>query len=169
MRKNFLFMLAIPLLLVACHKSSDYKCPYTNTTAVAPAAEVTSLKAWLDGASISYTQHPSGIFYKVNLPGAGVTAGVCSYTTVKYIGRLTNGFGFDSSYKRDPEGSSFTLGELIPGWQIGIPLIQKGGSITLYIPPSLGYGTRESRDQNGNVVIPANSNLIFNIELVNVQ
>lgn len=169
MRKTFLCALALSLVFAACKKSSDNKCPYTPTTQTAPAAEVTNLKAVLDAASITYTQHSSGIFYSVNSPGSGATPNVCSYLTVKYAGRLTNGAGFDSSYVRDPAGTSFTLGELIPGWQIGIPLIQNGGSITLYIPPSLGYGARDSRDQNGNIVIPANSNLVFNIQLVNVQ
>ena len=169
MLKTFLCALSLSLVFVACNKSSDNKCPYTPTTKTAPAAEVTNLKAVLDAASITYTQHSSGIFYTVNAQGSGATPNVCSYLTVKYAGHLTNGAGFDSSYVRDPGGSSFTLGDLIAGWQIGIPLIQNGGSITLYIPPSLGYGAVDSKDRNGNIVIPANSNLVFNIELVNVQ
>ncbi|MEJ7588129.1 MAG: FKBP-type peptidyl-prolyl cis-trans isomerase [Ferruginibacter sp.] len=154
-------MLALPLMLMACKK--DKKCPYTTSTQVAGATEIANLKAWLDSSSLTYTQHPSGIFYKVITPGSGPTPGVCSEVTVKYKGLLTNGTGFDSSYTRDPDGSVFTLGELIPAWQIGIPLIQKGGSIILYVPPSMGYGSA------ANGPIPANSNLIFNVELINVK
>ena len=57
---------------------------------------------------------------------------------------------------------SFQLKNLIIGWQKGIPLIQKGGSIRLYIPPSMGYGSKSSSS------IPANSTLIFDIDLVGV-
>ena len=167
MRNKLFLMLALPLVFAACHKSKE--CPYTTTKATADPAEVAKLKTYLDSSSIPYKQHPSGIFYHVTTPGSGATPGVCSNVTVKYAGRLTNGAGFDSSYKRAPDGTTFTLGELVAGWQIGIPLIQKGGSITLYIPPSLGYGPNASRDENGNIIIPGNSNLVFNIELLNVQ
>jgi FKBP-type peptidyl-prolyl cis-trans isomerase FkpA len=63
----------------------------------------------------------------------------------------------------------YTLGGLIAGWQQGLPLISKGGVIKLYIPPSLGYGNTAQDGKNGNVAIPANSILIFNIDLINVQ
>jgi FKBP-type peptidyl-prolyl cis-trans isomerase FkpA len=74
---------------------------------------------------------------------------------VKYTGRLTNGSVFDSS-----TGATFALANLITGWQQGIPYIGKGGKITLYLPPSLGYGSQASGS------IPANSILIFEIELI---
>ena len=60
-------------------------------------------------------------------------------------------------------GTTFALGGLILGWQKGIPLIQKGGSINLYIPPSLGYGA------NATGSIPANSILVFTIQLVDFK
>ncbi|MEO6550349.1 MAG: FKBP-type peptidyl-prolyl cis-trans isomerase [Ferruginibacter sp.] len=163
MRTKLFFMLAMLALLTACSKSSSSKCNYTTPTTAAPATEVANLKAYLDANALPYTQHPSGIFYNVDSPGSGATPGVCSDVVVKYRGRLTNGAGFDSSYVRSPNGTAFTLGQLITGWQIGIPLIKKGGSITLYVPPTLGYGP------TANGPIPANSNLVFNIDLVEVQ
>lgn len=162
MRKRLFSIMAFAVILLAACKKSD-KCGYTTTTAVASSAEISNLKSWLDANSLPYTQHSSGVFYKVNAQGSGATPGVCSGVTVKYVGRLQNGTGFDSSYKNYPSGITFTLGELIPGWQIGIPLVQKGGSIILYVPPSLGYGSR------ANGAIPANSVLVFNIDLVDVQ
>jgi FKBP-type peptidyl-prolyl cis-trans isomerase FkpA len=54
------------------------------------------------------------------------------------------------------------LGTLIAGWQIGLPLIQKGGEIKLIVPSSLAYGC-------GNGPLPANSILYFDIHLVDVQ
>ena len=78
---------------------------------------------------------------------------------VKYKGYLTNGTCFDSTKTSLP---TFTLGQLIVGWQKGIPLIKAGGAIRLFIPPSMGYGS------NTVGPIPANSNLIFEIKLVDV-
>lgn len=159
MRKKFFFILALPFLLAACNKSE--KCPYTNTTAVAGSAEVANLKAWLDANSLTYTPHPSGIFYKIVTPGSGASPAVCSDVTVKYSGRVNTS---TAPFDQNTTGVTFTLGQLIAGWQIGIPLIQKGGSIILYIPPSLGYGSTGS-----GASIPPNSNLVFTIDLLNVQ
>ena len=163
MYKKLFFIIAVPFVMLSCNKKTSSDCGYTKPSSVASAAEVANLKAYLDANSLPYTPHPGGFFYNIVSPGSGATPGVCSGVTVKYLGQLTNGTGFDSSYKRDPAGTSFTLGGLIEGWKYGIPLIKNGGSIKLYIPPSLGYGS------SANGAIPANSNLIFTIELVNVQ
>ena len=162
MQKSFLFLIALTLLLSACNKSSTAdKCNYTAPTAVASAAEIVNLKAWLDANSLPYTQHASGIFYKIVAPGAGTTPVVCSNVTVKYIGRLTTS---STPFDQNTTGVAFSLGQLITGWQIGIPLVQKGGSIILYIPPSLGYGSA-----GAGASIPPNSNLVFSIDLMDVQ
>ena len=167
MNKKLLFIIALPIVIASCLKSSDNynTCGLTLSTAVAPATQIADVQSYLTAKNITATQHPSGLFYKINQPGSGTVAGACSTVTVKYKGALTNGTGFDSSYVLSPNGIPFTLGGLIPGWQIGIPLIKKGGSIDLYIPPSLGYGTAASSDGK----IPANSILVFNVDLVDVQ
>jgi len=159
MRNKFFFMLALPFVLAACSKSTPSgNCGYTTTTKVAPAAEIATLKAMLDA---SYTQHPSGLFYKIVTQGSGTVPVVCSDVTVKYSGRLTSS---NTPFDQNNTGVTFTLGQLIAGWQIGIPLIQKGGSIILYIPPSLGYGSAGAGSS-----IPPNSYLVFTIDLLNVQ
>jgi FKBP-type peptidyl-prolyl cis-trans isomerase FkpA len=162
MRTYLIVIVAAAIAMVSCSKSEQ--CPYSPPTSVASAAEVANLKLWLDTNSLPYQEHPSGIFYQVISPGSGATANVCSNVTVKYLGRLTTGAPFDSSYKKYPNGITFALGQLIAGWQHGIPLVKVGGSIILYIPPSLGYGS----SGNGPLV-PPNSNLVFNIDLVDVQ
>ena len=65
--------------------------------------------------------------------------------------------------------ASFTLNDLIAGWQLIMPLVKAGGTVTLYIPPSLGYGAAPRTNSSGVVVIPANSYLKFVINLSNVQ
>ena len=163
-KKLFIVLIiALPFAISACKKDSTAYCGYSPATTVAPATEIANLKAYLDANSLPYTQHPSGIFYNIVAQGSGETPDVCSTVKVKYVGRLTNGVGFDSSYNTYPSGISFKLGGLITGWQIGIPLIQPGGSIKLYVPPSLGYGS------SAYGPIPGNSNLIFNIDLVGVS
>ena len=69
-----------------------------------------------------------------------------------------DGSTFDSG-----NGVEFPLSNLITGWQEGIPLLSPGGKITLYLPPSLAYGT------NASGSIPRNSNLIFTIDLIKVN
>ena len=58
---------------------------------------------------------------------------------------------------------TYALTGLIKGWQIGIPLMKKGGKATFYVPSELGYGG------NDMGVIPPNSILIFDIELIDVK
>lgn len=162
MYKKLFFIISLPFVIMACNKSSSSSsCPYTTPTDVAPAAEIATLKSYLDSNSITYTQHKSGIFYKIVTQGSGTTPGVCSAVLVKYSGRLTT---TTTPFDQNTAGVAFTLGQLIRGWQFGIPLIQKGGSIILYIPPSLGYGT-----SGAGASIPPNSYLIFTIDLVDVQ
>ncbi len=94
--------------------------------------------------------------------GIGAEAKAGSVVTVNYIGTLTNGMKFDSSYDRN-QPFSFTLGagEVIKGWDEGVLGMKVGGKRKLVIPPSLAYGNQEV----GNGLIPANSTLIFEVEL----
>jgi FKBP-type peptidyl-prolyl cis-trans isomerase FkpA len=104
------------------------------------------------------TADERGFYYTIHSAGSGTKPTICSNVTVNYTGKLTTGSTFDSA-----NGISFDLNRLIVGWQAGIPLIAPGGSITLYLPPSLAYG---SQAQTG---IPANSILVFRIDLVKVN
>lgn len=161
MTRSILCAVASFLLLASCQKSSsNNSCAYTPSGKTASAAEITSLQNYLSSHSITTAvQHSSGFFYEITAPGTGASPVLCSGIVVKYIGSLESGTIFDSN----TSGASFTLGQLIDGWQQGLPLIKAGGSIKLYIPPSLGYGSSSAGS------IPANSNLIFNIQLVSVQ
>ncbi|MEO6230989.1 MAG: FKBP-type peptidyl-prolyl cis-trans isomerase [Ferruginibacter sp.] len=165
MRTKLLLILVFSVTLFSCSKSkSDGSCGATLSTAVAPASEIAAVQAYITNNNITATQHSSGLFYSISASGTGTVAPVaCSAVTVKYVGKLTNGNEFDNSNQNYPNGITFALANLISGWQIGIPLIKSGGSIILYLPPSLGYGSQ------ANPGIPANSILIFEIQLVNVQ
>ncbi|MEJ5993293.1 FKBP-type peptidyl-prolyl cis-trans isomerase [Pedobacter sp. Du54] len=118
------------------------------------------IKDFIAKNSIVAVKHSSGVYYQIIAPGSGnISYSGATQVTVNYEGKLLNGSVFDKS----TSAVTFSLGALIPGWQIGIPLIQKGGKIRLLIPSTLAY-MNQSR-----VGIPENSVLDFTIELINAQ
>ena len=164
MKKLLLFLLT-SIIFFSCKKDDTEKCPYTNPVIIAPASEVDSLQNWLTSQGISAVRDNSGLFYKIDSSGAGASPQVCKTFVATYSGTFLDGGVFDSN----SSGTTFLLGQLVAGWQIGLPKIKSGGGITLYVPPSLGYGDRAQLDQNGSVRIPANSYLIFYIHLIAVN
>ena len=104
----------------------------------------------------------SGLLYQVEKPGAGAAPKDSDTVVVNYKGTLTDGTEFDNSYTRG-EPLSFRLDGVIPGWTEGLKHIKKGGKIKLVIPPALAYG------KTGVPGIPANSTLVFDVELLDVK
>jgi peptidylprolyl isomerase len=96
--------------------------------------------------------------------GTGAAAMPGDTITVNYVGKLENGTVFDASANHGGP-FSFTLGagQVIKGWDQGLLGMKVGGKRTLVIPPELAYG-----DRAVGGVIPANSTLIFEVELVSV-
>ena len=85
--------------------------------------------------------------------------------TVNYTGLLENGTKFDSSLNPGRTPFRFTVGagQVIKGWDEGLMGMKVGGKRKLTIPPELGYGSRD------NGPIPANSTLIFEIDLLGIE
>lgn len=165
MKKISFLVLLVALLFISCKKETA-KCPYTAPVAKASQAEIDSIQRYVNINDPSATKYSDGVFYKISNPGSGTSPTVCSDITVKYSGFIFNNSSpFDSS----PTPVKFSLGSLIAGWQNVLYLLKPGGSITLYIPPSLGYGSRDVKNNAGVTVIPANSYLKFTIDLVEVQ
>lgn len=106
----------------------------------------------------------SGLKIQDLVVGSGLSAKPGNIVKVDYLGTLENGTKFDSSYDR---GTPFTtqigVGLVIQGWDEGIVGMRVGGKRKLIIPAALGYGAQ------ANGEIPANSTLIFEVELLNVQ
>ena len=109
-----------------------------------------------------------GFYYKIDQAGSGTAPTISSKVTLFYKGYLTNGTVFDQTGTaanfESGNAVTFPLNQLIPGWQIGLPLIKPGGKITLYLPPTLGYGAYGAGSS-----IPGNAALIFEISLVAVS
>jgi FKBP-type peptidyl-prolyl cis-trans isomerase FkpA len=97
--------------------------------------------------------------------GEGVTADDGHQVSVHYTGWLTNGDKFDSSLDR---GQPFTFalgkGMVIKGWDEGVKGMAVGGKRKLTIPPEMGYGPRGYPP-----VIPPNSTLVFEVELLGLR
>ncbi len=104
----------------------------------------------------------SGLQFKVLKAGTGATPKSTDTVTVHYKGTLLNGTEFDSSYKRG-EPAKFPVTGVIAGWIEAIQLMKVGGHWRLFIPANLAY---KDRAQSG---IPANSALIFEVELLATQ
>ncbi|MBK8610924.1 MAG: FKBP-type peptidyl-prolyl cis-trans isomerase [Chitinophagaceae bacterium] len=160
MINRLVFLFSLCFLMAGCAKSdSGSSCSYSISAVVVPASEMSVLQAYVAASRPAAILDPGGFYYEVIAGGTGtVTPSVCTAVTVKYAGYLTNGFKFDEAVLP----VQFALGGLIVGWQRGLPLIKAGGSINLYLPPSLGYGA------SGTNTIPGNAITIFTIDLVGV-
>ncbi|MBW2961162.1 peptidylprolyl isomerase [Mesonia aestuariivivens] len=124
-----------------------------------------ALQEELENLSKGYKKTDSGLRYKVteaNEDGAIPKKG--QKIKVHYTGMFTDGKKFDSSVDRgEPIEIPLGMGRVIPGWDEGLQLLKTGEKARFVIPPHLGYGER------GYGPIPANSILIFDVELVSIE
>jgi FKBP-type peptidyl-prolyl cis-trans isomerase FkpA len=154
MKKLLIPAAALIMALASCGNDSKTTRTCPDVTMKAPDAEVATLRSYLASAGIKAQEDPRGFFYTITKPGGEAKPKSCSNVTVNYSVKLTNGKQVDAG-----NDVNFNLAGLIPGWQEGIPLVGQEGKIILYMPPFLAYGDQP----NGE--IPANSILVFNIEL----
>lgn len=160
MKRSLLIACLLFIFSAGCTKHE------TGCTPVKPEAEEPQILAYAEKDSIDATKHSSGIFYEIIDPGSGNTASLNSKINISYTGKFLDGTLFDQVTNENKEPSQ--LSSLIEGWQIGIPLIKKGGRIKLIIPSAYAYGCNPTKVWNGNV-IPGNSVLFYDINLIDVQ
>ncbi|WP_298464418.1 FKBP-type peptidyl-prolyl cis-trans isomerase [uncultured Erythrobacter sp.] len=151
---------------------------------IQPIAKGSLTKLWLGviiaillGGSLAWAALPKSFSIETLTAGEGANPQVGDMAFVKYTGKLAvTGEVFDEYQDIDlpipdifPEGSPFPVedGATIPGFFKGLQQMQKGGKYNLYIPAEDAYGEEERNDpQTGEVRIPAGSDLIFEVELV---
>jgi len=105
----------------------------------------------------------SGLQYKVIKSGTGATPKPTDTVKVHYHGTLTDGTVFDSSVQRG-QSISFPVNRVIAGWVEALQLMKVGDKWTLFIPARLAYGERSPSSK-----IPANSPLVFEVELLGIE
>ncbi|MEM9549509.1 MAG: FKBP-type peptidyl-prolyl cis-trans isomerase [Bacteroidota bacterium] len=139
---RYLFVLMSLLFLVAC--GGDV-------------ADLT-VEEYIEANNLETTELDSGVHISIDRPGNNRKPNINSTVVVNYKGFLTNGNVFDQRSNQE-----FQLAGLIEGWRIGLKEIGEGGSCTLVIPPGAGYGS------SANGTIPANSVLVFEMDLLEVK
>lgn len=157
MKKGYLILLIAAFGITACLKNDKFECKPVEVTITAPASEVNNLKGYLTGNNITATEDQRGFFYNITTQGTGAKPTNCSSVTIDYVAKLTNGNTVDSN-----NNVTFGVSQFITGWQEALPLLAAGGSMTLYLPPSLAYGS------SGSGSVPPNANMIFSINLKTV-
>jgi FKBP-type peptidyl-prolyl cis-trans isomerase len=111
------------------------------------------------------TSTPSGLMYIDTQEGSGTSPTMLQSVTVHYTGKLaSDGKVFDSSVTRG-QPATFPMGGVIKGFSEGISTMKPGGKRTVLIPAALAYGANPPPGSG----IPANADLIFEIELISVR
>jgi FKBP-type peptidyl-prolyl cis-trans isomerase len=159
MIENRLTLISVFILVVIVGGAIFYK-----TQQPKPAEPEVAQSELLDVSTIPQEQlDTTELISETLTPGNGETAEIGDTVSMQYVGVLTNGFEFDSSYSRGTP-FEFTIGKggVIAGWDIGVNGMKVGEKRRLIIPADLGYGSSERGD------IPANSTLVFDVVLEKV-
>lgn len=150
---------AILLLATGCQTA-----PKNDTDALPAEMSSPSSSSAPAHESLGRVTTASGLRYKVltSGPADGRSPSRLDSVVVHYRGTLTDGTVFDSSIDRG-EPATFPVGQVIPGWTEALQLMKPGDEWELYIPSRLAYGNRAVGDK-----IPANSDLIFQVRLLQI-
>jgi len=152
MKKLFVLLVSLSLLF-SC---SEEMVTYQDQLEI----DIKKIEKYLTDSNLVAQSTKSGLHYIIEQEGNGNFPISTSQVKVRYTGKFLNDTIFDTNMS-DPDGSVFNLnGGVINGWKEGIPLFSVGGKGKLFVPSGLGYGSSTFFD------IPANSVLIFDIELV---
>ena len=173
MRIGLIAALAAGFVLGA---ACGYPDPYGSTGPVAnespahgsPTPNVDDFHA---GDGLPAVTYPDGLKVIDLSKGTGAVAHSGDSVVVEYSGWLTDGTLFDSSRSRN-QPFPFTIGkgQVIPGWDEGVPGMATGGKRKLIIPSALAYGSQGQQDPNtGATIIPPDATLVFEISLISVQ
>ncbi|NTW26530.1 MAG: peptidylprolyl isomerase [Lentimicrobium sp.] len=137
-------------LMNSCKKDDDYA-----------ERDDKSIREYLESKNLTAQKTESGLYYIITVPGNSEKPDLNSLVTVHYKGYFLDDSVFESSYSGSPP--TFPLANVIAGWREGIQLYGKGGKGTLLIPSNLAYGS------TARTGIPANSVLIFDINVINIE
>jgi FKBP-type peptidyl-prolyl cis-trans isomerase FkpA len=149
--------LTLSLALISATSLCAAQAGPTASPAIDPIAEASAKEK---GAKVT----PSGLVYLALTEGKGNSPAPTDTVKVHYKGTFADGKEFDSSYKRN-EPTSFPLNRVIPCWTEGVGMMKVGGKAKLTCPAAIAYGARGG----GGGVIPPNTTLLFEVELLGIN
>jgi FKBP-type peptidyl-prolyl cis-trans isomerase len=132
-------------------------------------ADVLEIDIELEGNE-NVVAHETGIRYEVTQIGVGITPNLYDQVKINYKGKLfLDGSVFQDVIEVAPSASfSSRVINYTHGVITGLQLLQEGGKVTLYVPSGLAFGPAGLRNTAGELIVPANENVIFEIELLDV-
>jgi len=168
MSRGIAMIAALCLIAAGCQQSGRDAAPPAEEAAASQAGgESTEPQAVAEGdaAAGEEVTLPNGLVYQDLVVGDGAVAEKGMTATVHYSGWLTDGTKFDSSVDRDqPFPFPIGAGKVIKGWDEGVQGMRVGGKRKLTIPPDMAYGARGYPP-----VIPPNSTLVFDVQLLGLE
>jgi len=147
--KKISYIIILSLLSFGCKKENDYT-----------KIDKEIIEKYIADNNLTATATGTGLYFVNIQEGTGASPVNTSYVTLYYKGYLVDGTIFDQTQGAPTD---FFVNKVIPGFSEGLKLMKKGGKAKLLIPSALGYGSTAT----GN--IPANSVLIFDVDLQNIQ
>jgi len=152
---SYFILLLAGLFVVSCSKDETIVDPNTQFE-----IDKQKIRTYLIENNLKADSTPEGVYYIIDFTHDSLTKHPTASSTVKvdYKGYLLNGKVFETNYNQ-----TFSLADVIDGWKIGIPKFKEGERGRLFIPSKLAYGSQSTSS------IPANSPLIFEVNLIKVH
>ncbi len=151
--KRILLGVLVLVSLASC--KDDEELTYEQQLAI----DTALIDEFLASNNITAQIDESGLRYVIHEQGSGPTPEQSSGMVAAYEGTFLDGEVFDSN-----EEFTFRLSNMIDGWRIGLPYIQEGGDISLYIPSGLAYGTRGTASGS----IAPNTVIAFSVQIQDI-
>jgi FKBP-type peptidyl-prolyl cis-trans isomerase FkpA len=164
--KLVVFLLSIFVFAGCTEEESNFE-GVTRTPQEQLAFDIIRIEGYLEENDLTgYTQTSDGIFYIVEEEGNGIFPQEGQTVFLDYLGTTIDRIVFDQSPEGIPLEFVLGIGQVIEGWDLGIPLFQEDGGGTLIIPSTLAFGTQENVSGGDNLPIQPNSILIFDLKIV---
>jgi FKBP-type peptidyl-prolyl cis-trans isomerase len=132
-------------------------------------ADVLAIDTYIQTNSISAIEYDSGMWYNMDIEGTGAMPTLYDQVKISFKGKLvSNGSVFVNEVVMPSSTFSSRVVNFPHGVQIGLQLLKVGGKATFYVPSGLAYGPSGAKNSSGAVIVPANANVIFEVELLEI-
>ena len=158
---KYILLIFISAFLFSCTEDST---TVNRTKQEQLALDIVRINGYIQENNLTGFQSlDNGLHYKTLDLGNQEYPQVGDTLSVEYVGQLLNGREFDRNYTNQPFELILGSGEVIQGWELGLPYVDEEGEIILIIPSGLAYGNTSTNS------IPENSVLIFRIKLLEIR